>query len=243
MDTVAPLETISQDRLFRTQKETTVAGKRLIIRALSSYEIRCRFEEATLASMRARRELRDPEGRRWMLSVGSVLESATDDELRSLIVLGERNQVSLQALADIQPEFTANPDGAKESELMDTQEAREAAIARANELRNKFVAARIAEKQEAVKTWEHDELVKEYTRLAVKTAIDNEYGETYSHTGLLYAVRNPDGSPYFGNLEDVRALDDNVRLLLTAEVRAVNDLNPLRLSGQSSTALPAGPGS
>ena len=65
----------------------------------------------------------------------------------------------------------------------------------------------------------------------------------YTNTGLLYAVRQLDGTPYFNSLQEVADCDDRIKNLLNAEMRLVNDLDPLASSGPSSTVTAQAAGS
>lgn len=237
------LRPISTDRLFRSSKTVPIGPRTVVVRGLSTYDTRCRYEEALLASLDVRRELKDPASRRYRLSIAATLEAADDDQLRSLLVLAARNKAEIEAADEIKPEFAAKPDEATVDEERDVLERRAAAITAAADLRKKYVENKAANRQAEVAPWDHDQLVAVYVRTAADIAIDNAFGEAYSASGLLYGIRQEDGTPYFQTLDEVRALNDDARLLLSTELRLVNDIDPLAWSGPSSTATPPVPGS
>lgn len=242
MDSVSDL-IITTDRLFRAEHPVTLAGRVLSVRALSAIDVKNRFDEGTLASVQARRDMKDPTSRRYRIRVSAVLEEIGDDDLRQLIVNATRNQSAVEAVRTIRAELTPIPDGASEDEQRDVVEERQKDLERAGALRQKFVDARGEQAQVKAAAMDRAALEKEYIRLATIIAIDNAFGEAYEDAGLLYAVRLPSGEPYFSSLDDARALPDEARQKLLEEMRLVNDLDPLRLSGPSSTAQAPVPGS
>ncbi len=237
------LHPITLDRLWRASETIELAGHKLVIRALSSYEIKCRFDEATLATLQVRKDVKQPDSRYYQLNIQSTLEAATDDELRALVVRGTSGQATGEAVRDIQPEYVAYPDDASDEERADTLAARQAQIDKANKLRTEYVVAKTKAKETEVMVWDRPALEKEYVRLAIATLLDNTWGEVYNNAGLLYAVRKEDGSPYFASLQDVAECDDRIRQRLSFAVRSINEIDPLGLSGQSSTATPPVAGS
>lgn len=237
------LHPITLDRLFRAEKPVELAGRQLVVRALSSYEIKCRFDEATLATLQVRRDVKLPDSRYYQLNIQSTLEAASDVELRELIARGTSGQATGEAVRDIQPEYVPYPDDASDEERAATLIGRQAQLDKAVQLRNEYVVNKTQAKLVEVATWARPELEREYIRLAIATLLDNTFGEIYNNAGLLYAVRQANGEPYFASLQEVAECDDRVRARLSIEVRSINEIDPLAWSGPSSTAMPPVAGS
>jgi len=155
---VDDLHPITLDRLWRVSQPIELGGHKLVIRALSSYEIKCRFDEATLATLQVRKDLKAPDSRYYQLNIQSTLEAATDDELRLLIVRGTSGQATGEAVRDIQPEYVPYPDEASDAERAETLTARQAQLEKTNKLRNKYVETKSKAKGLEIASWERPQL-------------------------------------------------------------------------------------
>lgn len=233
---------LTLDRLFRASKEVTVAGRQLVVRALGDYELRLQHEEATLASLATQKALADPTSRLYRVRLGGAIETATDQELRDLILFAISQTAQVEATREVMPEFIPLPEGATEAERREVADLRGKSIDKALEARTAIVQRQLEKWTEQIQPLDRTALLPLFTTRAIAIQVDNDFARAYDSAGLLYAVRLPSGNPYFESMAEVDALDDVVRNHLLRELRLVNDLDPLAWSGTSSTESPPLPG-
>ena len=229
------MEIYTVDELFRTWKPMELAGKKLRVRALGDYELQIRNRMALLARIKAENKLKDKNSDEYQVVLKS-LEDETDGVLRSTLTEMWKWESWQKAYQEVQPKYFPFPDDPKPDEEAEVIARREAEPERVRKEREEFVKKRVEENQKAFTEADHARLLSETTRLTILAYGQNEGDAELVHRTLLMCVQREDGQPYFKDLAQVQQLPGSVITELMKAFSEVNNLDPLKLNGASSTA-------
>ena len=223
------------DDLFRTCKPVELAGKKLVVRALGDYELQLRNRLALLARVKAENKLKDENSEEYQ-TVIKPLDDETDGVLRSTLTKMWEWEAWQAAYREIEPHYIPFPDDPKPEEEAQVVAEREAEPGKVKERREAFVKERVEANQKAFTESDHARLLSETRRLTILAYGQTEGDAELVHRTLLMCVQKEDGQPYFKDIEMVQKLHSSVITALMQEFSEVNNLDPLKLNGASSTA-------
>ena len=228
---------ISLDRLMRPQKTVDLPnGQQVVVRALAAQELSLRQKAATRAAAVAEAEARKEGTEEYETYILPILTSSID-ELRAAYVGYARLDAQTQVFDKIKAEYIPEPDEATPEEQREVVLKREAHLEDVNRRRSEWVEAYVAEAKERAEKLEDEERLRaEIRRRTEKLVADIVYNETYLDQTHYLSVRNPDGTSYFSTPTEARYLHSAMSNLLAEAFAEVNDIDPLSLNGQSSTA-------
>lgn len=237
------MDVITVTRLMQVRKEVPLGERRVMAQALSSADLRAQTMAASLAGLRMKQSLADPASETYQALVGSALAFASHEQLIEWCAGFKLNDLQREAYERHQPVLIPFPDDATEDERMNTLAQREQAAEQLAKVRAEFIEQGLKAYQEQLQAMAPAELEPIYLKQRIDSLINGAWREARENSELLFGVRGLDGEPYFENLEEVGRLPESVRQYLLAEVRTVNDIDPLTWSSPLLTASPEAPGS
>lgn len=237
------MDPISVTRLLQVRKEISLRDQKVLVQALSSADLRAQSMAASLAGLRLKRALANPESDEYLGLVASPIAFAKREALAEWCLGFKLEELQAEAFEKIEVHLVPFPDEATEDERMQTLAKREAHEQEVILQRAKYIEEGLKVYREWLEHCSLSELESDYARLRVKSLVNGAWREARNHAELLYGVRRLDGEPYFSSLQEVAAVPGEAQLYLLSEVRSVNDIDPLHWSLPSSTDSPEAPGS
>jgi len=237
------MEPLTVTRLLQVQKVIPLGERKVLVRALSSADLRAQSFAASLAGLRMKQRLADPDGDTYQALVMAALVFADRAQLTDWIMGFKLADLQREAFERHQEHLVPFPDDATEDERMATLAQREKVSEQLIADRTSYVVkgldaykVELADKTDA-------ELQQLYVDQRLKDLINGEWRLARDSAELLHGVRSLDGEAYFASLDEAAQLPESVRQYLLSEVRSVNDIDPLNWSLPSSTDSPQAPGS
>lgn len=237
------MDVITVDRLMQVRKEVPLGERHVLVQALSSADLRSQNMAASLAGLRMKQALADPDGDTYQALISASLVFATRDQLAEWCLGFKLSELQRQAYERHEVKFIPFPDDATEQERMDVLAQREQALEQLVTERAKFVKDGLEAYRLELEPLDQAALEKVYVTQRISDLINGAWRTARENTELLLSVRSLDGQPYFSSLAEVERLPESARQYLLAEARSVNDIDPLTWSLPSSTASPEAPGS
>lgn len=232
------MENVTIDRLFRVHRPVEVLGRKLTVRCLSGPESQDRDRYSLMAGLNLEKKLRDHETEEYLTTL-SGYKSLDKEGLVAFLTVTYAGEAATKAEEKYPLIYQPFPDEALEDERRKTLEMREEAEAK----RNKDVAAEaknlIEQYEKSLNDTPLDQLLVKVEGKALIHAINRATNEAYAYYALYLSLCDENGKRYFSSPEEPRGLPDTVTVMLMKEFKEVNNLDPLGLSGQFSTGLPA----
>ncbi len=229
------METVTLDQLFRANRPFKLGETPLIARALSGPEHDERALVATHAARKLEKELADPESDAYAFYMRPY---ARQDEagLREFLTVVRRaslyNDAHRRHPAIYQPE----PDNVTDAERRAIQNQREESETARIRLIDDEVTAALAIYTESLAAQDRPTLYDAARGLAITRIIDERANAAFAYYTIWKGVLTPDGEPYFKTLAHAEHIGNAASFALFEQVTEVDNLNPLALSGPSSTA-------
>lgn len=232
------MENVTIDRLFRVHRPVEVLGHKLSVRCLSGPESQDRDRYSLMAGLTLEKKLRDHESEEYLTTL-SGYKSLDREGLVAFLTVNYVSEATSKAEEKYPLLYQPFPDDALEDERRKTLETRQEIEAK----RDKDVAIevkRLLEQfEKSLADTPVDQLLVKVEGKALVHAINRASNDAYAYYALYLSVCDESGKRYFSSPEEPMGLPDTVTIMLIKEFKEVNSLDPLALSGQFSTALPA----
>lgn len=220
---------VTLNRLFQATKEIEVAGRKLLVRAISDPEANQRHRTSILSRMSAEEKLDNPQSDEYRALIDG-LKDAPRDYLVTVVTNYERGEIEAAVIQEVQPEYLPFPDNAsadEEAAVLRRRKEQEETILnrRITAIERKTKALR-----DAVEALDDATLLKRAQVASRKSYLSVVYQETFLFYTLMVCVRCEDGKPYFKSMDEAGDLPQAVRVRLMGEVSEVNALDPLSLT-------------
>jgi len=228
------MEGITVDRLFRVSKDIELLGHKLKVRALSDLEMQLRHREAMRASVVVERALRDPDSTESLVNLAPLEQSAPDD-LKSILVIYHQRETQIKAAREIPLDYLPFPDEATEEEQREVLARRETHAKLIQDKRKASVEQEVESYRKSLEDKSVEWLLAQAKGKTIMANASASFAEEFALHTIYTTLETPEGKRYFDSLDEVRLVPASVRNLILTTFSEVNDLDPLRLNGQSAT--------
>lgn len=230
------MEDVTLDRLWRPVHKTSYAGRPVTVRAISGSEQDARAMYAVKTTRALERKLSDHESDEYQFRL-RYLDGLDEPALLLRLKTRYENEIRPDIEKENPLDYIPVPDDATDDEKRANLDARDKAEQDHKDRINRLVQAKLDAYTEKNLTGKIQEQLLEMSKnQIIFMALSEESSNSIAYYSLFLSVYNPDGTRYFESAEEARSAGFQAALYLYKKFEEVNNINPLDLSGSSSTA-------